>query len=334
MEGGRPGMTTDNRIDTLVAQVVASYRDEPTLVKVDGDDYVNPDVVRTVVDKLRSLVLAGFFSDKPLHWDSVAYYVGETLEQVTHILSKQVTRALLRQGDSSESSGSTSYTAGGAAKLSPQEAEALAADVVYEFLTKLPEVRAVLATDVDATFDGDPAAHSTDEVVLSYPGIVAIVVYRLAHELYLLDVPLIPRLMSEYAHSLTGIDIHPGARIGHHFMIDHGTGIVIGETTVIGDRVKIYQGVTIGALSTTGGRSLRNVKRHPTIESAVTIYSGASILGADTVVGYGSVVGSNAFITKSVPARTRVSIKDPELQWKSDEPPVDFVQSDFWHYSI
>ena len=173
----------------------------------------------------------------------------------------------------------------------------------------------MLETDLEAAFQGDPAAKYRDEIILSYPGMFAITVNRLAHELFLLEVPLIPRIMTEYAHSITGIDIHPGATIGKYFFIDHGTGVVVGETTVIGDRVKIYQGVTLGALSTRGGQKLRGVRRHPTIEDDVTIYSGASILGGETVVGKNSVIGSNVFITSSIPADTKVSMKDQDLRW-------------------
>ena len=183
------------------------------------------------------------------------------------------------------------------------------------FLKKIPDVRAMLETDLEAAFQGDPAAKYRDEIILSYPGMFAITVNRLAHELFLLEVPLIPRIMTEYAHSITGIDIHPGATIGKYFFIDHGTGVVVGETTVIGDRVKIYQGVTLGALSTRGGQKLRGVRRHPTIEDDVTIYSGASILGGETVVGKNSVIGSNVFITSSIPADTKVSMKDQDLRW-------------------
>jgi serine O-acetyltransferase len=205
-------------------------------------------------------------------------------------------------------------------------------------LARLPEVREYLARDVSAAFDGDPAAANLDEIISSYPGIYAIMVYRLAHILHELEVPLMPRIMTEYAHNITGIDIHPGAVIGHHFFIDHGTGIVIGETTVIGNYVKIYQGVTLGGLSTRGGQSLRGVKRHPTIENHVTIYSGASILGGATIIGEGVVIGSNAFVTKSVPEKTRVSVKNPELQFKSDghSPPAheELRQDEFWDWVI
>jgi len=177
-----------------------------------------------------------------------------------------------------------------------------------EFLKKLPNIRASLATDVEATLDGDPAAKDKQEIIISYPGIYAISVYRLAHELELLKIPKLPRIMTEHAHSITGIDIHPGAQIGDYFFIDHGTGIVIGETTVIGKHVKIYQGVTLGALSTKGGKTLNGQKRHPTVEDNVTIYSGASIFGGNTVIGKDSVLGSNVFVTNSVPPGSKLSI--------------------------
>lgn len=191
-------------------------------------------------------------------------------------------------------------------------------------------MREILATDVQAAYDGDPAAFNKEEVIFSYPGVFAITVNRIAHELHVMGVPLIPRIMTEYAHNLTGIDIHPGAVIGSYFFIDHGTGVVIGETTEIGKHVKIYQGVTLGALSTRGGQSLRHMKRHPTLEDNVTVYSGASILGGQTVIGEGAVVGSNAFITSSVPRGTRVSIKNPELQFKGGVQMTELGQEGFW----
>jgi serine O-acetyltransferase len=187
-------------------------------------------------------------------------------------------------------------------------------------IRKTPKVRRMLEGDVQAAFDGDPAAKNFDEVIFSYPCIKAIMVHRIAHELYLQGVPLLPRIMSEYAHTLTGIDIHPGAKIGKHFFIDHGTGVVIGETTVIGDNVKIYQGVTLGALSfpkDERGNLLRGMKRHPTIENGVTIYAGATVLGGDTVIGAGSSIGGNVWITRSVKPRTKVVIEPPELNMKA-----------------
>ncbi|MBQ4304532.1 MAG: serine acetyltransferase, partial [Lachnospiraceae bacterium] len=207
----------------------------------------------------------------------------------------------------------------------------------------IPKVRDYVNTDIRATFDGDPAAFNLDEIVLCYPGLLASTINRLAHELFLLQVPMIPRMMTEYAHSRTGIDIHPGATIGRYFCMDHGTGIVVGETSIIGDHVKIYQGVTIGALSTRGGQRLRGNKRHPTIEDDVTIYAGASVLGGETVIGRGSVVGANVFITKSIRPGTRVGIRTQELVVSNREddkkPHVETVPNedntdDGWYYII
>ena len=191
-----------------------------------------------------------------------------------------------------------------------------AAEIAGDFICRIPALEEAMLLDLEAAFVGDPAAKSKSEIICSYPGFLAIFVYRAAHILYEAGVPLIPRIMTEYAHSRTGIDINAGATIGRSFFIDHGTGVVIGETTVIGDNVKIYQGVTLGALSTRMGRKLGGKKRHPTIENDVTIYSGATILGGDTVIGEGSVIGGNVFITESVPKNMRVSMKAPELVYK------------------
>jgi serine O-acetyltransferase len=316
-------MRKEGRIRKLADLLTASYQEHERIIKRDARQQVSLAAVADILAVLRELVFAGFFGRKRLKSDSLEFYVGELLEEVSHSLQKQIDRAL-RHG-------------------SCRPAETFAADVpdeaeriTYAFLERLPQVRALLATDVDAAFDGDPAAFDADEIILAYPGVYAIMVSRLAHELYLLKVPFIPRLMTEHAHSLTGIDIHPGASIGHHFFIDHGTGIVIGETTEIGDYVKIYQGVTLGALSTRGGQMLHGVKRHPIIENHVTIYSGASILGGATRIGEGVVIGSNAFITRSVPDKTRVSVKNPELQFMENKQaqPVEFPQESFWSYEI
>jgi serine O-acetyltransferase len=184
---------------------------------------------------------------------------------------------------------------------------------------EIPSIRKTLATDVRAVYDGDPAANSYDEIIFSYPGIFAIAVYRVAHKLFAYGVPLLPRIMTEHAHSITGIDIHPGARIGERFVIDHGTGVVIGETTVIGRNVRIYQGVTLGALSLPkdAGNQFRGKKRHPTIEDDVVIYSGATILGGNTVIGARSVIGGNVWLTESVPPDTSVILETPRLIYKS-----------------
>lgn len=199
----------------------------------------------------------------------------------------------------------------------PEEQEDRAAELAAEMVTRLPKIARMVQLDLEATFDGDPAAGSREEILFSYPGLFAILVYRVAHELYEMKIPILPRMMAEYAHSHTGIDIHPGAQIGDHFFIDHGTGIVVGETTIIGDRVKLYQGVTLGALSTRDGHHSQPGKRHPTVEDDVTIYSGATILGGNTTIGRGSVVGGNAFLTSSVHKDTRVVIHAPETVFKS-----------------
>ena len=190
-----------------------------------------------------------------------------------------------------------------------QESDVDVMKITDEFFAKLPMIARTLALDVDSFYNGDPAAKSKEEIIICYPGFYAIMIYRLAHEMYVLDVPYLPRMMSEMAHSSTGIDINPGAKIGHSFFIDHGTGIVIGETCEIGNNVKIYQGVTLGALSTKDGQALSGIKRHPTVMDNVTIYSNASILGGNVVIGENSTIGGNAFVTQSIPANTIVKTR-------------------------
>ncbi|MDR2133736.1 MAG: serine acetyltransferase, partial [Treponema sp.] len=296
---------TNYRIKHLVNIITESYWDHEETIKVDTENQLDRSVITAVLEKLRELIFPGYFGQPRLSSDSVEYYTGNLIEEVLIGLTPQIVIALRHRENFSPP---------------PEEPVRQEADgIVFAFLSKLPELRERLATDVTAAYDGDPAAYNRDEIISSYPGIHAITVYRMAHALHELDVPLIPRIMTEHAHSVTGIDIHPGACIGHHFFIDHGTGIVIGETTIIGNHVKIYQGVTLGGLSTRGGQALKGTKRHPTIEDQVTIYSGASIFGGDTVIGEGVVIGSNAFITRSVPEKTRVSVKNPELQFKTAE---------------
>jgi serine O-acetyltransferase len=257
--------------------------------------------VSRVVELLRKLLFPGYYDDENQPSGSLDSTVSELLDEVRSKLSQLICCSLNLENPAGKCH----------AEIYPR-----ARDICLGFLSGLPRLRETLLRDVQAAYDGDPAASNTHEIIFAYPGFFAVCVYRLAHELYRLDIPLIPRIMTEYAHCLTGIDIHPGAEIGCDFFIDHGTGTVIGETTVIGDRVKLYQGVTLGGLSTRGGQSLRGKKRHPTIEDEVTVYSGASILGGDTVVGRGCVVGGNAFITQSVPPNTRVYMKAAELGFK------------------
>lgn len=295
------------RLDQLVSRIALSYKLERNIVPLGVGTLPNRDSIIEITKQLRQLLFPGYFGKKDFDSDAKTYHIGELLGGVFEKLTEQISFALKHQLSRQD-------------RFEEEDISAKSAEICLQFLSSIPKIREYLSLDVQAAFDGDPAAGSKDEVIFSYPGIFAISVHRLAHELFLLSVPLIPRIMSEYAHNITGIDIHPGAEIGRYFFIDHGTGVVIGETTVIHDNVKIYQGVTLGALSTRGGQTLRGVKRHPTLEEGVTVYSGASILGGDTVIGRGVVIGSNAFITKPVPANTRVSIKNPELMFKDHEP--------------
>ena len=260
------------------------------------------DVIVDLLTKLKRLLFPGYFRDPAYRVYSMQHSLCALMEDVAYHLGQQIAIAL-RMGETVD--------ADRAGQLDAQ-----AQELTVRFLERLPEVRALLDTDLEAAFEGDPAATSRDEIIIAYPGLQAIMVNRIAHVLFELKVPLIPRIMTEYAHSRTGIDIHPGATIGRYFFIDHGTGIVIGETTVIGDYVKVYQGVTLGALSTRGGQSLRGKRRHPTIEDRVTIYSGASVLGGDTVIGHDAVIGGNAFITSSIAPGMRVSVKSQELEMR------------------
>jgi Serine acetyltransferase len=291
----------DLHINELVDKITDSYSEYSDITNISSNSFINKYTIIDIIDNLQKLIFVGFFEDKHLRKESVKYYTGDLIENIIYNLGKQITRAF-------ETNGEEYYIA-----------KEKSMSIIFNFMNKIIDIRAILSTDVEAAFDGDPAAKTKSEIILSYPGLYAIMVNRIAHELYLLEVPLIPRMMTEHAHSLTGIDIHPGATIGHHFFIDHGTGIVIGETTKIENYVKIYQGVTLGALSTRGGQQLKNIKRHPTIKDRVTIYSGASILGGDTVIGADVIISSNAFIVTSVAANTRVSVHNPELQFRGNK---------------
>ena len=290
----------EHEISQITKSILDDYGTGRNIDKMDLFNQPSKEEIIAIVEDLLKIVYPGYYRDRSYKIYNIKSNSTVTIEDVAYHLNKQILLAL-------------KYTAkeeNDVEKLTEQAEK----DTVT-FLKKIPDVRAMLETNLEAAFQGDPAAKYRDEIILSYPGMFAITVNRLAHELFLLEVPLIPRIMTEYAHSITGIDIHPGATIGKYFFIDHGTGVVVGETTVIGDRVKIYQGVTLGALSTRGGQKLRDVRRHPTIEDDVTIYSGASILGGETVVGKNSVIGSNVFITSSIPADTKVSMKDQDLRW-------------------
>ncbi len=308
------------KIDDILEAVLDSYVQHPHIGKIGETQFPKRHLILDVLKKLQYVIFPGFFDQKELRSDNIRFYTGQLLEEIQETLLEQVAKTL---------------------RLFKEEYRGVSDDVVQKrseeivdtFLGAIPKIREYLATDIEAAYEGDPAAFSRDEVISSYPGIYATMVNRIAHELYVLGVPLIPRIMTEYAHSITGIDIHPGAKLGRYFFIDHGTGIVIGETSEIGDHAKIYQGVTLGALSTRGGQQLKGKKRHPTIEDDVTIYSGASILGGETVISGGVVIGGNAFVTKSVPEQTRVSAKMPELQFKRNDN-VMFQNGEFLNYEI
>ena len=304
--------TIEQRIEGVVASILEDYRYDRDIDKIDLFRHPDKAVITDMIHKLLRIVYPGYFRDKSYRVYNIQHHLSMLIEDVMFNLNRQL--ALV-------------FQAGG---MELAEAESKAEEISLEFFQAIPQVRALVQSDVQAAYDGDPAATSKDEVIFCYPGVFAITVYRLAHVLYQLRVPMLPRIMSEHAHGVTGIDIHPGATIGKNFFIDHGTGIVIGETTVIGDNVLIYQCVTLGGLTTRGGQSLRGKKRHPTIEDNVTIYAGASVLGGDTVIGRDCVIGANSFITKSVPPCTTVSIRSQELQMKARSCATCQQKEPFW----
>ena len=289
----------EQKIEAVVDRILADYQRDRVIDKMDLFRRPDRDVIIDIIKKLRRIVFPGYYRDKNYRSYNAKHNISVLVEDVMFNLNRQIALGLESRGEKEA------------------QAQAEAQKLCLAFFEQIPKVRNQVHMDVQAAYDGDPAATGMAEIIFAYPGLFAITVYRLAHELYLLDVPMLPRIMTEYAHSITGIDIHPGATIGEYFFIDHGTGIVIGETAVIGNNVKIYQGVTLGALSTRGGQKLRGKRRHPTIQNNVTIYAGASILGGNTVIGEGCVIGSNAFITESVAPGTTVTIKNQELQYIS-----------------
>ena len=289
-----------------------NYASEELFMPKSGRRLPNRSVIIDIVRDLKSIVFPGYFSTDTSATIFPEYYVGHRLNDIYDRLKNQIEIALLYHGEE------------------PEEAAARADRTTCGFFEQLPEIQRLLLTDVQAGFDGDPAAKSKEEIIFSYPGLFAIYVYRLAHVLYKEEIPFIPRVMSEYAHGRTGIDINPGATIGEYFFIDHGTGVVVGETTEIGNNVKLYQGVTLGALSTRKGQQLANVKRHPTIRDNVTIYSNSTVLGGETVVGENTIIGGNTFITESIPANTKVSAKSPELVIK--KPKSQVSATNVWDY--
>lgn len=292
---------SQQQIKKTAAALIENYS-ETSLVNCSCEKQLpDRDAIINVIKELRKVIFPGYFDKEYICDELSEYYIGNKLSEIFPVLAKQIEIAFSYSNEEN---------------LTAEEIREKSEKICTGLFMKLPYIQSMLYKDVEAFYDGDPAAKSKEEIIFSYPGLVAIYVYRISHVLYCANVPFIPRIMSEYAHSRTGIDINSGAVIGEYFFIDHGTGIVIGETTIIGTGVKIYQGVTLGGLSTRGGQALKGKKRHPTIENNVTIYSGATILGGETVIGEEAVIGGNSFITESVPPRTKVSIKSPELIFK------------------
>ena len=272
-------------VTQLTNQLVASYARVGGINHLDGKNLPSKSAIMSITQDLLRLLFPGFFDEKLIHSSEIKVETAALIDCILGKLEDEIRKSLEYHPP---------------ANLAKKDIPKAAHTLTMEFLGRLPAIREVLQTDVEAAFNGDPAALSKEEVLVSYPFVESIAVQRLAHELYLKDIPLIPRIMAEWAHSRSGMEIHPGARIGSHFFVDHCTGTVVGETAVIGNHVKMYHGVTLGAKSTSGGQQLRGKKRHPTIEDRVTIYPGATILGGDTVIGFGSTIGGNVFIMESV----------------------------------
>lgn len=284
-----------NKVDCIVCGILADYDNNRAIDEMAFFGQPDQDVIIDVLKKLIMIIYPGFYRDEIYRTHTAKNRVAVLIEDVMYNLRKQLEIVLVNDERFRD--------------VDRAERKEVAQDICLDFFSKIPKIREYLDTDIDAAFDGDPAARDRTEIILAYPGLYAITVHRIAHELSLMNIPYIPRIMSEHAHSKTGVDIHPGASIGKHFFIDHATGIVIGETSIIGEHVKVYQGVTIGALSTKDGQLLHGVKRHPTIEDNVTLYAGATVLGGNTVIGHDSIIGGSAFVTRSIEPNTSVIVK-------------------------
>ena len=299
-------------VTQLTDQLVASYSTAGGINHVDGKNLPSNRAIASITADLLRLLFPGFFDEKLVHSTEIKAVTAGLLETVQRHLESEVAKSLEYNPPP---------------ELPRKGLRPIARTLTLEFLASLPRIRELLQTDTEAAFNGDPAALSREEVIVAYPFVEAITVQRLAHELYLKNIALIPRIMTEWAHSRTGMDLHPGAQIGSHFFVDHCTGTVIGETSIIGSHVKMYQGVGLVAKSLAAGQLLRGHKRHPTIEDRVTIYAGATIMGGDTVVGEGSTIGANVFLTTSVPPHSLVVQEEANVKVMKKErpkPPADF----------
>ena len=302
-------------LDDVVNAVVASYRADPRGQYINRRHRPSRDEIIECIELFLQIFFPGYFGRQDLTDENITYHVGGLVSALRVKLARQIEQCLCHAAETED---------GTVLRPCAEPAERLASRMV----ARIPALRALLIEDVQAAFDGDPAASGHDEIILAYPGLLAVAVYRVAHELHGMGVPLLPRIMTEWAHSRTGADIHPGAQIGRSFFIDHATGVVVGETSRIGRGVKLYQGVTLGALShprDENGRVIRDTKRHPTVEDGATLYANATVLGGSTVVGEESVVGGSVFLTRSVPARARVAMKPPELSVRTASSPEEWV---------
>ena len=293
-----------SRLTDLVSRIAAGCDDTRCSSHVDYEQLPSRTAVIEMIHKFREILFPGYFSRAKLDPANLNYHIGQTVSEIFDMLAEQIARSIRHECFKYD--------------LECSDCMERGYDHALTLLESIPEIQNTLAQDVVACYEGDPAAKSYDEIIFSYPGILAITVHRIANRLHQMEIPLLPRMMTEYVHGETGIDIHPGASIGERFVIDHGTGIVIGETTKIGPNVRIYQGVTLGALSVPKDKSdeMRDQKRHPTIADGVIIYSGATILGGDTVIGARSVIGGNVWITQSVPPDTTVLLESPRLIYR------------------
>lgn len=285
-------------LNSLVEKILDSYNEMGGINTAGINSFPNKETVVAVLHDLQCLVFPGYKTAEEIDRENLRYITGQRVNRIITLLTKEIQKALIYEVSAHKEKDSTFL-------VEKSHCFGLAEKTSLALIEAIPDLRKIIRLDTIAAFNGDPAAKSNEEVIVSYPGLEAIIGYRLAHFLYTCGVPVIPRIMSEYIHGKTGIDIHPGATIGESFFIDHGTGVVIGETTIIGKNVKIYQGVTLGALSVK--KNLQDKKRHPTIEDDVTIYANATILGGETVIGKGAVIGGNTWITKSVPPKTVIN---------------------------
>ncbi len=295
-----------HKLPELVENIIDHCSDQECYTHIDFEPIPSRESVIDIIDRFKEILFPGYFNREKIDPANLKYNLGQSVSILFDLVSEQICRSIRHECLRYNQPCSDCADQGN--------------QITLEMIESIPDIRKIISTDVRATYDGDPASKSYDEIIFSYPGIFATLVYRLAHQLFISAVPLLPRIMTEYAHSLTGIDIHPGAEIGNRFVIDHGTGVVVGETTRIGNNVRIYQGVTLGALSLPkeAGNRLRGKKRHPTIEDDVIIYSGATILGGDTVIGTKSIIGGNVWMTQSVPPDTKVVMEEPRLVYRSN----------------